>query len=210
MIEIEGAWAWNRSSSDKEASWCVRGQRTTPQGPRSRLIHFITKTDENHCTGAQGDEAMHQALMPMDLKCYKWLLNTHQFHFILAGLMNKEQGSCHHMFRLGAVSAQGISSVAFLLEIEPQGKGGKVSWHSYHRKTSCCFVTWNDNCNTDCFEWGPAVLREKGMSDCKVWQFPQSRFTTSIIFKKVLKERLRYDVSVSTYSMHMCAVIVHA
>jgi hypothetical protein len=38
-----------------ELKMCER-QRTTPQGPKSRLIHFLTKTDENHCTGAQGDE----------------------------------------------------------------------------------------------------------------------------------------------------------
>lgn len=35
--------------------------------------------------------AMHQALMPMDLKCYEWPLKTHQFHF-KGGSLN-EQGA---------------------------------------------------------------------------------------------------------------------
>lgn len=34
---------------------CKRAENHTPR-PRSRLIHFLTKTDENHCTGAHRDE----------------------------------------------------------------------------------------------------------------------------------------------------------
>lgn len=98
MIEIGGAWTRTRSASEKkESRRHVREWRATPQGPRSRLIDFLTKTDEHHCAGGQGDEG-HASSSDA---CGSQMLQMAPEHssILLHGavLMNGGLSSCNHI-----------------------------------------------------------------------------------------------------------------
>ena len=72
----------------------MRGQRTTPQGPRSRLIHFLTKTDENHCTQAHRDEGHASSPDAYGSQMLQMATENSLIPFQRGAiLMNREQGS---------------------------------------------------------------------------------------------------------------------
>ena len=72
----------------------MRGQRTTPQGPRSRLIHFLTKTDENHCTQALRDEGHASSPDAYGSQMLQMATENSLIPFQRgAVLMNRDQGS---------------------------------------------------------------------------------------------------------------------
>lgn len=91
-MKLRGPEPETRSASDKEMNWrSVRGQSSTPQGARSRLIHFLTKTDENHCVGARGDEGYASSPGAYGSHMLQMATEAHQFCFIGAVLMNKSR-----------------------------------------------------------------------------------------------------------------------
>lgn len=142
-LKLEEHRPETRSTSNKEVSWkCVRGQRTTPQGPRSRLIHFLTKTDENHCTQAHRDEGHASSPDAYGSQMLQMATENSSIPFQRgAVLMNSKQGSHNLLVQTWGLTAQRVNGVRFLLQTELQEKKKT----GFHRHKMCCyFVIWKE------------------------------------------------------------------